>query len=204
MRNLGPHRDDVGLNDVWGWTDPQTGVEYALVGRHDGLSIVDLSTPTEPRTAAFLPTHTYSSNWRDMKVYADHVYVVSEAWDHGMQVLDLTRLRALEEYTELRADTHYGRVASVHNIAINEETGFAYAVGSNSGGDTCGDGLHMIDLSDPKRPTFAGCHATKGTGRTGTGYVHDVQCVVYRGPDVEHGGREICGRRTRPPSSCRT
>lgn len=190
-RNLGPHKD-VGLNDVWGWTDPETGVEYALIGRVDGLSMVDLSTPAKPRTAAFLPTHTGDSGWRDMKVYADHVYVVAEAWDHGMQVLDLTRLRGLTEYTELRADAHYGRVASVHNIAINEETGFAYAAGSNSGGDTCGGGLHMIDLSDPKSPTFAGCYAEAGTGRLGTGYTHDVQCVVYRGPDAEHAGREIC------------
>ena len=189
--NLGP-REDVRVNDVWGWTDAETGVEYALVGREDGLSIVDLSTPTRPRTAGFLPTHTGTSVWRDMKVYADHVYVVAEAWDHGMQVLDLTRLRGLTEFTEFEADAHYGRVSAAHNLAINEETGFAYVVGSNGRGDTCGGGLHMIDLSDPKSPTFAGCHAEAETGRRGTGYTHDVQCVVYRGPDAEHAGREIC------------
>ena len=189
--NLGRH-ENVGLNDVWGWTDLETGVEYALVGRYDGLSIVDLSTPAEPRTAAFLPTHTSTSVWRDMKVYADHVYVVSEARGHGMQVLDLTRLRGLTEYTELEADANYTRISAAHNIAINEETGFAYVVGSNGGADTCGGGLHMIDLSDPKSPTFAGCYAEAGTGRRGTGYTHDVQCVVYRGPDAEYAGREIC------------
>ncbi|MGB0250254.1 MAG: choice-of-anchor B family protein, partial [Flavobacteriales bacterium] len=69
----------TGANDVWGWTDPVTGVEYALVGERQGLAIVDLSDPTVPFLAAFLPTQTTASTWRDMKVYADHAYVVSEA-----------------------------------------------------------------------------------------------------------------------------
>ncbi len=33
------------VNDIWGWTDPQTGREYAMVGRTDGLSFVDISDP---------------------------------------------------------------------------------------------------------------------------------------------------------------
>ena len=50
----------------------------------------------------------------------------------------------------------YDEVASVHNIVINEDSGFAFAVGSNSGGETCGGGLHMIDIRDQLNPTFAG------------------------------------------------
>lgn len=185
--------DDWAVNDIWGWADPQTGIEYALVGRHDGLAIVDLSTPTEPRPIAFMRSATSHSDWRDMKVYADHAYVVADnITGHGMQVLDLNRLRGLTEFTELEADARYRDVSAVHNLAINEETGFAYAVGSNSGGESCGGGLHMIDLSDPKNPSFAGCYAAEGTGWRGTGYTHDVQCVVYSGPDAEHSGREIC------------
>ena len=198
LRELSPGRtpagteDDWTVNDIWGWTDPQTSIEYALVGRHDGLAVVDLSTPTEPRPIAFMRSPTSHTYWRDVKVYADHAYVVAEITGHGVQVLDLTRLRGLTEFTELGADARYREVSAVHNIAINEETGFAYAVGSNSGGETCGGGLHMIDLSDPKNPSFAGCYAAEGTSRRGTGYTHDVQCVVYRGPDGEHAGREIC------------
>ncbi len=199
LPDLSPGRTPAGaanrwaVNDIWGWTDPQTGVEYALVGRHDGLAIVDLSTPTEPRPIAFMASATSHSIWRDMKVYENHAYVVADRiTGHGMQVLDLTRLRGLTEFTVLGADARYRQVSAVHNIAINEETGFAYAVGSNSGAETCGGGLHMIDLSDPKNPMFAGCHAAEGTGFHGSGYTHDVQCVVYRGPDTEHAGREIC------------
>jgi choice-of-anchor B domain-containing protein len=50
----------------------------------------------------------------------------------------------------------------------------------------------MIDVRDPKNPTFAGCFADERTGRSGTGYSHDAQCVIYNGPDTEHHGKEIC------------
>ncbi len=55
-------------NDIWGWTDPETGREYAISGCTDGTSFVDVSEPTDPKVLAFLPTHTVSSSWRDMKV----------------------------------------------------------------------------------------------------------------------------------------
>ena len=190
---LRPGGPDAGVADVWGWTDPATGTEYALVARKDGLAIIDVDDPSAPRPLAFLPSPTDPSKWRDVKVYSDHAYVVADRTDgHGIQILDLTRLRDLDAFTEVEADGRYERVSSVHNIAINEETGFAYAVGSGGGGDSCGGGLHMIDLSNPAAPAFAGCHAVEGTGWVGTGYTHDVQCVVYRGPDAEHAGREIC------------
>jgi choice-of-anchor B domain-containing protein len=89
-------------------------------------------------------------------------------------------------------DAHYDRIGSAHNIVMNEETGYAYAVGVSGGGDTCGGGLHMIDVRQPKNPTFAGCFSDTATGRVGTGYSHDAQCVIYRGPDQTYVGREIC------------
>ena len=184
------------LNDIWGWTDPETERDYALVGRMDGTSFVDVTDPANPVVVGNLPKTEgiRGTSWRDMKVYSDHVFVVSDiAGAHGMQVFDLTRLREFSgTMLTFDEDAHYDRINSVHNIVINEETGFAYAVGSSAGGDTCGGGLHMIDIRDPKNPTFAGCFADANTGRSGTGYTHDAQCVIYRGPDEEHRGKEIC------------
>ncbi len=184
------------VNDVWGWTDPDTQKEYAIVGRTDGTSFVDLSDPATPVLVGNLPKTEGApgSTWRDMKVYDDHVFIVSDGADHhGMQVFDLTRLRGFDGTPEtFEVDAHYDGLYSVHNIVINEETGFAYAAGSRGGGETCGGGLHIIDIRDPKSPTFAGCFADTNTGRQGTGYTHDAQCVVYEGPDEEHQGKEIC------------
>tara|TARA_B100000575_G_C22953244_1_gene551190 strand:- start:30 stop:857 length:828 start_codon:yes stop_codon:yes gene_type:complete len=67
-----------------------------------------------------------------------------------------------------------------HNIAINEESGFAYSVGTN----TFDGGLHVINISDPKNPTFS-------VGYQSEGYTHDAQVVNYKGPDVDHQGKEI-------------
>ena len=195
VEDLGGARG-VRVNDVWGWTDPETSRDYAIVGRMDGTSFVDVTDPVNPVVVGNLPKTESSpgSAWRDMKVYRDHVYIVADgAADHGMQVFDLTRLRGFSgTMLTFDVDVHYDRVSSVHNIVINEETGFAYAVGASGGGDTCGGGLHMIDIREPKNPTFAGCFADPNTGRRGTGYSHDAQCVTYSGPDEEHAGREIC------------
>ncbi len=183
------------LIDVWGWTDPETGREYALIGRLDGTSFVDMTDALNPRYLGELPktSTSPSSVWRDIKVYRNHAYIVSDgAGDHGMQVFDLTQLRDVTEPIVFSETFHYSKISSAHNVVINEETGFAYAVGSSAGGTTCGGGLHMIDLRDPARPTFAGCFSDGETGRRGTGYSHDAQCVVYTGPDADYQGREIC------------
>ncbi len=186
----------VKLNDIWGWTDPQTGKEYALVGRMDGTSFVDISDPFNPVYVGDLPKTdgANGSAWRDIKVYNNHAFIVSDnAGAHGMQVFDLTQLRdVMDAPVTFEETANYDGIFSAHNIVINEDTGFAYAVGSSGGGESCGGGLHMIDIHEPTQPTFAGCFADTETGRNSTGYSHDAQCVTYDGPDTEHRGKEIC------------
>jgi len=185
----------VRVNDVWGWTDPQTSREYALVGRTDGTSFIDVTDAGNPVYLGNLPLHqgANGSTWRDIKVYQNHAFIVSDgAGAHGMQVFDLTQLRGATAPQTFDETAHYDKINSAHNIVINEETGFAYSVGSSAGGETCGGGLHMINIQNPAQPTFAGCFADPETGRSGTGYSHDAQCVIYHGPDSEHEGKEIC------------
>ena len=186
----------VKLNDIWGWTDPQTGKEYALVGRTNGTSFVDISDPVNPVYIGDLPKTegANGSAWHDIKVYNDHAFIVSDnAGAHGMQVFDLTQLRdVMDAPVTFEETANYDGIFSAHNIVINEDTGFAYAVGSSGGGESCGGGLHMIDIREPATPTFAGCFADPQTGRASSGYSHDAQCVIYRGPDVEHQNKEIC------------
>ncbi len=188
-------RRGIQVNDVWGWEDPETGREYALVGRTDGTSFIDLTDPHHPVYLGDLPK-TSSANqslWRDIKVYKDHAFIVADgAGAHHMQIFDLTQLRGLTEPQVFTETALYRGIYSSHNIIINEETGFAYAVGSDSGGETCGGALHMINIQDPLNPTFAGCFADTRTGGRGTGATHDAQCVTYDGPDREYLGREIC------------
>ncbi|MGB0386144.1 MAG: choice-of-anchor B family protein [Ardenticatenaceae bacterium] len=169
-------------NDIWGWTDPETGKEYAIMGRTSGTSFVDISNPENPIYLGNLPAHTANSSWRDLKVYNNHAFIVSEASNHGMQIFDLTELRDVSNPPVPFSNTaHYGDFGNAHNIVINEESGFAYAVGTG----TCSAGLHMVNISTPTNPTNAGCFSSDG-------YTHDAQCVMYNGPDTAHQGQEIC------------
>ena len=190
----------IPISSLWGWTDSQTKQEWALLGRRDGATFVDITNPTRPIAVADLPLTEGArpSSWREMKVYKDHAYIVSDgAGPHGMQIFDLTRLRTMKPQPnglpqKVDADFIYRNINSVHDIVINEESGFAYPVGSSAGGTTCGGGLHMVDIREPKNPKFVGCFADTETGRQRTGYIHDAQCVMYKGPDKRYKGHEIC------------
>ena len=172
--------DGTAGNDIWGWVDTASGHEYALVGMTNGTAFVDITDPENPVFLGRLPTQTSNSVWRDIKVFQDHAYVVADnAGAHGMQVFDLTRLRGLAAPQTFSADVLYSDFANAHNIAINEDTGFAYAVGTN----TCG-GLHIIDIRTPNNPLFAGCYFAGDT--------HDTHCVTYQGPDADHSNSEVC------------
>jgi choice-of-anchor B domain-containing protein len=174
-------------NDIWGWTDPTNNREYALVGRTNGTAFVDVTDATAPVYLGNLPSHTGSSIWRDIKVYNNHAFIVSDSnGNHGMQVFDLNQLRDVPTPPVTFTETaHYSNIGSSHNIAINEATGYAYIIGGSSGTETCAGGLHMVNIQNPASPAFAGCYADDG-------YTHDTQCVVYNGPDTEHQGAEIC------------
>ena len=191
---FGEPNHDVSLSDLWGWTDPQTGREFALVGHTNGTSFIEVSDPENPVYLGNLPAHDgVHTMWRDLKVYGDHVFVVAESPDHGMQVFDLRLLPHLTaspvQFTET---AHYDNIAAAHNIAINEDTGYAYVLGANGGGTTCGGGLHIIDVRTPASPQFVGCFADTETGLSLAGYTHDTQCVIYHGPDAAYQGHEIC------------
>lgn len=168
-------------NDIWGWTDPLDGKEYALVGRTSGTSFVDISDPVNPVYLGNLPKPTTNSTWRDIKVYNDFAFIVTEATGSGMQVFDLSRLRDVANPpVTFTADVVYNSFSRAHNIAINEETGYAYVVGSN----TFNGGLHIVNIQDPLNPVLAGDYSLDG-------YTHDAQIVVYQGSDADYVGRQI-------------
>ena len=173
--------DSTNANDSWGWTDPDTGSEYALIGLFDGTAFVNIDDPVNPIYLGKLDTHTDPSLWRDIKTYQNYAFVVSEAPGHGMQVFDLTRLRdvtnAPVNFTE---DAHYDGFGSAHNVVINESSGYAYGVGSS----TYNGGPHFVDISNPLNPIPAGGFATDS-------YSHDGQVVIYNGPDTDYTSREI-------------
>ncbi len=179
----GVNNGNLAGNDSWGWTDPDTGKEYALMGLNSHTAFVDISNPSMPILLGALPSATLNSIWRDIKVYQNHAFIVSEASGHGMQVFDLTRLRDVISPEIFTADTHFTDFGSAHNIVINEASGYAYVVGANRNGPFSGGAL-FVNIQNPTMPILEG-----GFGEGG--YSHDAQVVNYDGPDADYNGKEI-------------
>lgn len=173
--------DNLSGNDSWGWTDPTTNKEYALVGLNSGTSFIDISNPLEPIVLGFLPTATVNRDWRDVKIYNNHAFIVSEAANHGMQVFDLTNLRNVANSPQtFSAATTLTDFGNAHNIVINEDSGFAYVVGSSQ----FNGGPLFINIQNPTNPIVEG-------GYSDGGYSHDAQVIIYNGPDADYTGKEI-------------
>ena len=173
---------NTSVADLWGWTDPLTEKEYAIVGARTGTSFVDLSVPTAPVLVGFLPTHVGTGSlWRDVDVAGDRCFVGSEISGHGLQVFDLTRLRNVGTppvtFTE---DAWYGGFGNSHTIFADKQHPFVYAVGTN----TASGGLHVVNVTNPLSPVIAGTYAIDG-------YIHENSVITYNGPDAVHLGRQI-------------
>ncbi len=168
-------------NDSWGWTDPDTGKEYAIMGLDNGTAFIDISTPTEPLYLGKLPTQFPGALHSDIKTYLNYAFIVSEAEGHGMKVFDLKKLRDVSNApTTFQADASYNEFGHAHNLNINEATGFAYVVGT----ETFAGGPHIVNIRDPLNPIFAGGYELDG-------YSHDAQVVTYSGPDTDYTGKEL-------------
>ena len=146
------------LSDIWGHVDV-TGKEYAIVGKFNGTSIVDVSTPTTP-VEVFL-SNGANSIWRDLKVWNNHAYIVNET-SGGLKIIDMNSLPG----TILPSDVYqFGGVTypfnSAHDLYI-DENGFAYIMGADNGVG----GAIILDLNNnPKVPVEV--------GRYNEFYLHD-------------------------------
>ncbi len=157
-------------NDCWGYVSP-AGREYALMGLSNGLSVVEISDPSEPVIVQHIDGP--GSLWRDVKVYGHHAYVVSEGGG-GIQVVDLSDVD--NGVVTLVNQVLTGGVESTHNVAIDEVSGHLYRCGGGSG-----VGLRIYSLANPAAPAYVGSWSSR--------YVHDAQVVTYtEGP---FAGRRI-------------
>lgn len=167
-------------SDVWGWRDPVTDREYALMGSTRGLMIVDITNTSQPKYLGNLLKPDGQFVWQDVEVYKDHAFVVCDLAPCGMQIFDLTRLRGVTTAQNWVPDLVYPVTMTTHSLDIDPETGFAYLNGAYLAAPT-----HIVDINIPKAPVPAGVIADDG-------YTHDSFCRIYRGPDTRYTGKEIC------------
>ena len=184
------------LSDIWGWTSPDTGDEYAIVGTSSGTAFARITDPTDPEFLGMIPTtnaDTLRNFWWDIKSFNNHAYISTEVNNAGVAIFDLTRLDLMDEVpagTLIEEDARYTADGYIraHNISINEDTGFAYLSGVSKDADVdptfTDDGMIILDLNqDPLAPVEVGQILNVDS--------HDAQVVNYAGPDADHAGREV-------------
>ena len=144
-------RGNSQYSNCWGYTTPG-GREYAIVGTGLGTQIVDITTDTLKEV---LFVDGPPSSWREMKVYQQYAYVVTEGNGAGLQIIDLDSLKLVNTITTTA-------VPSGHTVSI--EGKYLYINGSRYGNG----GIVILDLTDPVHPAVVGQYQAH--------YVHD--CIV--------------------------
>jgi len=142
-------------NDCWGYRDPNTGNEYAILGTTTGTSILNITDPFNPYETGFIPGVT--STWRDVETYGDNLYAGTEGSGGGLQVIDLSN-------PEAPVLVRTKGIFTSHTLRIDQEAGVLYCHGVSGG--ALAQGFRAFDLTaDPDDPTVI--------ANRGTPYYHD-------------------------------
>jgi choice-of-anchor B domain-containing protein len=147
MTKLGHLDYSAQLSNIWGYATE--GNEYALVGTDNGMSLVDVTDPANPDEVYFKAGA--NSIWREIKVFNDHAYIVTEGGG-GLQIVDMT---PLPQNTNLSSVSYYGNqydFTTAHTLYI-DENGILYIYGSDYGQG----GALIYDLNaNPEAPVELG------------------------------------------------
>ena len=148
------------LNDVWGWTDP-TGREFALVGVNSGLSIVEITNPSQPVEKHFI-SGAYSI-WRDIKTWNNYAYVVHDSYSGGvsdgilivdLNTIDSSSISYTNYFPMVQIDSTNYFFDRAHNVYM-DENGVLYVFGSNCG---MGGALMFDTDSNATSPVYLGAY----------------------------------------------
>ncbi|KAK6353135.1 hypothetical protein TWF696_005125 [Orbilia brochopaga] len=178
----------------WGWVAP-SGREFVAVAQADGAAFVEITKEGKMVYLGRLPQHHEARPliWRELRVYTNYLLVGSEADNHYIQVFDLRKLEDVDPKNPVVFDTKTDitslfrglPVGRTHNVVVDEGNKYAVSVGAVPRSGKCKAGLIFIDLTDITNPTSPGCAGEDG-------YVHDAQCLSYKGPDTRYQDRTIC------------
>ncbi len=142
------------LSNLWGYTD-DLGNEYAVIGVNGtgdgnpgGVSIVDITDPTDPQEVFFVAGPP--SIWREVKVWNDHAYITTEADNGGLTIIDMS---PLPQSTDLPTTVWFAEDWTTSHSLFIDENGRLYIFGSSRGNGGC----IMYDLTqDPMAPVEVG------------------------------------------------
>jgi choice-of-anchor B domain-containing protein len=142
---LGPGVGSAAGN--WGYVSPQ-GRVFALTGVNIGLSIVEITDPTKPRSIALIPGGT--SQWREIRTYGEFIYVTTEA-NTGLDIIDMR-----DPDRPAKIQTWSETFTSAHSLYIDRDRGLLFANGTKNAARVA-QGVRVLDVgSNPANPREVG------------------------------------------------
>jgi choice-of-anchor B domain-containing protein len=178
ISNKNDHPPSMGglYSALWGYRAPN-GREYAILGCRNGTAFYDVTDTANIVECDFISGA--SNNWREMKTYSHYAYIVSEATNSGLLIVDLQYLP--DSVKVVRTFTYSGYN---HTHSIQQDGPYLYLNGGNVTNGQSDDGvLKIIDLTtNPENPTVR--------GGWGNEYIHDCRvrndtmyaCNIYDPP----------------------
>lgn len=158
LKSLNQHSGATLYSAIWGYVDTN-GREYALLGCGTGTAFIDVTDSSNIHEVDFLTG--LNSAWREMKTYSHYAYIVSEATNSRLQIVDLQYLPDSVSLVKTWSYTGYTRTHS-----ISQSGHYLYL---NGGDASSNGGVAVIDVSDPINPVKLGQWTTM--------YVHDCRVV---------------------------
>src|SRR5438552_3128515 len=175
-KNDHPTNNTYKYSACWGYRAPN-GREYAIIGCQPGTAFYDITDTANVHEVGFQTGLT--SEWREMKVYSHYAYIVSEASDSYLQIVDLQYLPDSIHFAGTYSYSGY-----THTHSISQDGPYLYLNGGNvSVGQSNIGGTTVLDLtSNPELPVKR--------GSWGTYYIHDCRvrndtiyaCNIYDPP----------------------
>lgn len=144
MSLVGYWNERATYGDVWGYYDPVTSKEYALIcARDEGVSIIDISV--DPLVeVGFIASPYPGSDAKDVKIYQNYAIVVNEGAE--VQIVDLTDVTSPNQVGSFFPDG-----GGAHNCLV--EGDYLYVIGNHGSGL---GGLEIVNLSNPAVPIEVG------------------------------------------------
>lgn len=160
LKNLNQHSVNQYLySAIWGYVAPD-GREYAILGCPGGTAFIDITDSADIHEVDFVPSLA-NNNWREMKTYSHYAYIVSEATNSKLQIVDLQYLPDSVSLVKTWSYTGYTRTHS-----ISQYSHYLYLNGGNS---ALSGGITILDVIDPENPVKLGQWTDL--------YVHDCRVV---------------------------
>jgi choice-of-anchor B domain-containing protein len=164
LANLNQHITNDTYSGCWGYIAPN-GREYAILGTHLGTAFIDITDSANIHEVDFVPAPVTGSgnHWREITVYSHYAYVVTEALNGGIEILDLNYLPDSVRYvTKLMMLNH----TYSHTISVSGP--YLYINGCNPAFNS--QGVTVLDLTvNPVNPVRRGTWSGA--------YVHDSRIV---------------------------